>query len=77
MKNTKLETARMGKRLTQEQLALRVGISLRGYKTYEAGERIPRADVAIRIAGALDSTVEALFGAKEQAKRTAKGEKSQ
>ena len=51
----------MGKRLTQEQLALRVGISLRGYKTYEAGERIPRADVAIRIAKVLGTTVEALF----------------
>ena len=62
MKNIKLEAARLNKHLTQEQLAALVGISLRAYKTYEAGERLPRADVALNIARARGSTVEALFG---------------
>lgn len=62
MKNIKLEAARLNKHLTQEQLAALVGISLRAYKTYEAGERLPRADVALNIARALGSTVEELFG---------------
>ena len=61
MKNTKLEAARLNKCMTQEQLTATVGISLRAYKIYEAGERLPRADVAIRIARALDSSVEELF----------------
>ena len=62
MKNIKLEAARLNKHLTQEQLAALIGISLRAYKTYEAGERLPRADVALNIARALGSTVEELFG---------------
>lgn len=62
MKNIKLEAARLNRHLTQEQLAALVGISLRAYKTYEAGERLPRADVALNIAKALGSTVEELFG---------------
>ena len=62
MKNIKLEAARLNKHLTQEQLAALIGISLRAYKTYEAGKRMPRADVALNIAKALGSTVEELFG---------------
>ena len=62
MKNIKLEASRLNKHLTQEQLAALIGISLRAYKTYEAGERLPRADVALNIARALGSTVEELFG---------------
>ena len=62
MKNVKLETARLNKRMTQEQLAALVSISIRAYKTYESGERLPRVDTAIRIADALESTVEELFG---------------
>lgn len=61
MKNTRLEAARTAKHLTQEQLAALVGVSLRAYKTYEAGERLPRVDVAIRIARIFGATVEDLF----------------
>ncbi len=48
--------------LTQEAVAKKAGISLRAYKMYEAGERVPRADVAILIAHTVKSTVEKLFG---------------
>lgn len=61
MKNTRLEAARTAKHLTQERLAALVGVSLRAYKTYEAGERLPRVDVAIRIARIFGATVEDLF----------------
>lgn len=47
--------------LTQVEVARKAGISDRAYQNYEAGERIPRADVAKRIAKALNSTVEELF----------------
>ena len=66
MKNTKLESARAAKKLTQEQMATKAAVSLRAYKAYESGDRIPRADVAIRIARAVESTVEELFGAPEK-----------
>lgn len=47
--------------MVQERMAAEVGISLRAYKTYEAGERIPRADVAIKIARVLGVAVEKIF----------------
>jgi len=61
MKNTKLKKAREKCNLTQEQVATKIGTTARAYQYYEAGERIPRADVAKRIAKALNSTVEELF----------------
>lgn len=47
--------------LTQLEVAKRAGISIRAYKMYEQGERIPRADIAILIADAVGSSVEELF----------------
>lgn len=58
----KLKERREKMGLTQEAVAKKAGISLRAYKMYEAGERIPRADVAILIARTVKSTVEKLFG---------------
>lgn len=46
---------------TQEQVAEKAGISLRAYKMYESGERIPRADVMARIAKVLRTSVERLL----------------
>ena len=45
----------------QEQVAEKAGISLRAYKMYESGERIPRADVMARIAKVLRTSVEQLL----------------
>ena len=62
MKNIRLKEAREKKALTQVEVAQRAGITEVCYQRYEAGSRIPRADVAIRIARAVDGTVEDLFG---------------
>lgn len=62
MKNTKLIEAREKIGLTQVEVANKAGITERAYQNYEAGERIPKADVAVRIARVLKSTVEKLFG---------------
>jgi transcriptional regulator with XRE-family HTH domain len=62
--NTKLiKDLRVNKGLTQKDLARMVGISERGYQLYEHGERIPDAQIATRIAKALHTTVEQLWGA--------------
>lgn len=46
---------------TQAQVAREVGVAERVYQSYEYNEIRPRVDVAIRIADALGTTVEALF----------------
>lgn len=43
------------------EVAEKANTSIRSYKYYESGERIPRADTAKLIAKALNSTVEELF----------------
>lgn len=53
MKNIKLIEQRNKTGLTQVEVAEKAEIKERAYQNYEAGERIPRADVAIRIADAL------------------------
>lgn len=62
MKNTRLIKAHEKCGLTQVNVAEKANITERAYQNYEAGERIPKADVAIRIARAVKSTVEKLFG---------------
>lgn len=43
------------------KVAEKANISIRAYKYYESGERIPRVDTAKLIAKALNSTVDELF----------------
>lgn len=62
MKNTKLYEARVKSGVLQKDVAAAAGLTVRGYQNYETGERIPRADIAILIAKAVNSTVEKLFG---------------
>lgn len=63
MNSTKLREARDKiPGLTQAEIAKKAGITTRAYQIYESGERIPRADVAVRIAKIVKSTVEKLFG---------------
>lgn len=59
--STLLKVERKTAGLTQLEVAKKAGISIRAYKTYEQGERIPRADIAILIADAVGSSVEELF----------------
>lgn len=59
--NTKLRKARKDARLTQLQVAEIVGISETHYQNIEYDNNEPGARTAIRIAKALNSTVEELF----------------
>lgn len=58
-----LKAARKASGKTQEQVALETGVGVRLYQYYEAGEKRPSVDAAIRIAKALGTTVEHLFSA--------------
>jgi putative transcriptional regulator len=59
--NEILKKARASVGLTQVQVAGMGGITERTYQDYEYGKLKPGATVAIRIAKALNSTVEELF----------------
>lgn len=48
--------------LSQKEIAEKVGISELAYQRYEYGTRVPEARTAIRIAQALGTTVEKLWG---------------
>lgn len=60
----KLRAARERAGLTLQAVADAAGVELRTYQRFEAGQYLPRVDVAIRIAGVLKTTVEKLFGEK-------------
>ena len=61
MSVTKLKAERQKEGLTQVEVAKKADITVTSYQRYESGERIPRADIAVLIARALNSTVEELF----------------
>lgn len=60
MKN-RIAELRKARKMTQPQLAKKVGILYQALQVYEYGKQIPSVDTAIRIARALDTTVEELF----------------
>ncbi len=62
--NLKLRAAREQSGKTQAQVAKEVGIAEAAYQRYEHDKNTPNVRTAIRIARALNSTVEDLFGAK-------------
>jgi len=59
--NRELRKARDKAGMTLEDVADAAGISLRSYQRIEAGERWPRVDEALKIAAALETTVEGLW----------------
>lgn len=59
--NDVLKATREQSGKTQAQVAREVGVAERVYQSYEYNKIRPRVDVAIRIADALGTTVEALF----------------
>ena len=59
-----LQAAREQSGKTQAQVAKEAGISEVAYQRYEYDKREPSVRTAIRIARALGSSVEALFGAE-------------
>ena len=58
-----LRAAREQSGKTQAQVAKEAGVSELAYQRYEYDKRVPSVTTAIRIARALNSTVEALFEA--------------
>jgi transcriptional regulator with XRE-family HTH domain len=52
---------RVENKLTQEQLAEKTNLTLRAFQSYERGERTPDAHTILRIAKALNTTVEKLY----------------
>lgn len=60
--NTALKEARKRIGLTQEEAAKLSDVSYRAYQNYEAEERVPNVHAANRIARAVNSTAEKLWG---------------
>ena len=57
----KIKKLRQQANLTQKQLADVAGVTDTCYQHYEYGDRVPNARTAIRIAKALNTTVEELW----------------
>ncbi|MBQ8822498.1 MAG: helix-turn-helix transcriptional regulator [Lachnospiraceae bacterium] len=57
----KLKTLRKGQKLTQQQLADRLGVAKSVVSYYESGERFPSYDVLIKIARTFHVTTDFLF----------------
>lgn len=62
MVSSALAKARMRKYLNQKQLAELVDMHPMTLSIIERGRQMPRVDTALKLARALDSTVEELFG---------------
>lgn len=61
----KLRAKRIEAGLLQTQIAKRCGITTRVYQYYESGGRVPNVYAALKIADALNSTVEELFSTND------------
>lgn len=57
----KLEERRKAQGLTQQELALAVGVAYVSIGRYERGERVPDIETAAKIAAALSCTVDDLI----------------
>jgi putative molybdopterin biosynthesis protein len=62
-----LRAQRAARGLSQERLATLAGITRQSYAALEAGRSVPSTEVALRLARALSTTVEALFRLPESA----------
>lgn len=56
-----MRSAREKAGLTQAELAAMLGIKYPNVTRWESGDRLPRVDTAIRLARALNTTVEAIW----------------
>lgn len=64
----RLRDAREARGWTQAELAERTGVSRKTVNTVENGVFVPSVLVALKLARALDSPVDALFGLSEDAR---------
>ena len=61
MKNLRLKSARVGKDLSQDQLAVICGVSRQTISAIEKGDYNPTINLCISICKALDKTLDELF----------------
>lgn len=61
----KIASARKEKGMTQEMLAEELGVTRQAVARWETGLSVPDAGMLVRIAGALDTTVNDLLGEEE------------
>lgn len=61
----KIASARKEKGMTQEMLAEQLGVTRQAVSRWETGLSVPDAGMLVRIAGALDTTVNDLLGEEE------------
>ena len=57
-----IERLRTQRKMTQEELAKRVGVSQPAIAQYEAGTAVPKLYVTIKLADALNTTIDDLVG---------------
>ncbi len=57
----KLKQLRIDKEMTQKDLSEKIGVSQQQVSLYESGEVLPSMKVALKIADALDSTLDEIF----------------
>ena len=57
----KIKELRLQKKMTAEDLAKALGISASAVIMYEAGNRIPRDEIKIKIADFFDCSIESIF----------------
>lgn len=69
----RLKRLREAAGLTQAALAAAAGVSMRSYQQWEQGVRTPLFDAVVRIAQALDVSLDELAGTNEGAPRRHKG----
>lgn len=60
-RSNKLKEVRQSRGMSQQAVANASGIGIRIYQYYEAGDKEPGVHTALKIAKALNSTVEELF----------------
>jgi putative transcriptional regulator len=69
----RLREARQQAGLTQQQLARQLGVDQSVIARYESGMREPRVSMAVRLAAAVASSVEAIWTADDEGPRRANG----
>jgi putative molybdopterin biosynthesis protein len=69
-----LKKLRLDAALTQQALAERAGISRQAYSAVEAGDANPSTEVALRLARALEQSIESVFFLPQELPRTVEAE---
>lgn len=67
MLGKRIREARMLRKLTQPEMARKLGLSLRTYQKYEEGSRNPQLDTLVSIATALSVSTDWLLGLSDEA----------